>query len=115
MLKRLKKIVLWLGAVLILPLVVFIGLNWRDETPSPLSKELSWLPENNVPDEQNAFYAMMGLNVAPEQSMTQAGRHLIDAYRRYERITPQEKGIATEFAQAVESTNALQLNGIISP
>lgn len=112
MLKRLKKIVLWVGAILILLLVVFIGINWRDEAPSPLSIALAKLPENNVPDEQNIFYALMGLYVPAGQDMTEQGRQLVSRYLQNEKIQSdqqtslnKQKGVMkTEFDQAVADT-----------
>lgn len=66
-----KKILLGVLGVMVLRGIAFVAINWRDEAPSPLSIALASLFENNVPDEQNAFYAIIGLYVPAGQDMAE--------------------------------------------
>lgn len=112
-----KKILLGVLGVMVLGGIVFIAINWRDEAPSPLSIALASLPENNVPDEQNAFYAMAGLRVQTGQDMTAEGRKMIALYRQYINIkatqrtalTAQEEAVITELKQSYGKVSALSV------
>lgn len=81
--KKLLKALMWLalaiaGLIIVLYLVV-LGINWRDQPPSPASIRLMKLFADKAPvaDQDNAYVYLMGFSVEPAQDPRARGMQRI--------------------------------------
>lgn len=88
----LVKGILGLVGLAICLMLVFVALNWRDEAPSDLARQLNQ-PAPALSDDRNLYLPMLGFNAPSGQDPKMEGVRQVKAFQTYYAQRPLSPGI----------------------
>ena len=113
-LRRAVKVLTWLFVILIcLPIAVFALWNTIDEAPNANATRYLKVPAQRMPDAENAWLLLAGLDAAGDINPISYGRQRVDAYRARAAQSPMPKPDAAEIALFKESLPAVGLDAAL--